>query len=375
MPRSGCRVCPVPQDPDPPTPEREQTDESLRTERGNIDLERLQRQAAREKTADRIVHDAREQADAVLDAAREKADHRPGAGMPGSMAASQISGERIVEDEALRQQRASEDELIRLDRQLRARALSSVLAHERERTDFDLLTERSRSDDALAHRDDFLGMVSHDLRNLLNGIVIRVGLLALENPEGERGERIRKGMERIQNYAARMTRLIGDLVDIVSIDAGKLAVAPAWQDCGALIDETVDTFLPIAAEKNISLTKTTGPAVQADFDGERLLQVLANLVGNSIKFTAPGGSVSVAVEREGGQVRFSVRDTGSGIPPGMLESIFERFWQVGKNDQRGLGLGLYISRCIVEAHGGRIWAESQEGEGSHFFFTLPLEPR
>jgi signal transduction histidine kinase len=365
----------VPHDPDPPSPEREQTDESLRVERENIDRERLERQAAREKTADRIVHDAREQADAVLDAAREKADHRPGAGMPGSMAASKISGERVVEDEALRQQRASEDEVIHLDRQLRARALSSVLAHERERTDFDLLTERSRSDDALANRDDFLGMVSHDLRNLLNGIVIRVGLLALQNPEGERGERIRKDTEKIQSYAARMTRLIEDLVDIVSIDAGKLAVTPARQDCGALIDETVDTFLPIAAEKNISLTKTTVPPLQADFDWERLLQVLANLVGNSIKFTSPGGSVSVAVEREGGEVRFSVRDTGSGIPAGMLESIFERFWQVGKNDQRGLGLGLYISRCLVEAHGGRIWAESEEGKGSHFFFTVPLEPR
>jgi len=365
----------VPHDPDPPTPAREQTDESLRTERGNIDRERLQRQAAREKTADRIVHDAREQADAVLDAAREKADHQPGAGMPGTMAASHISGERVVEDEALRRERASEDEVIRLDRQLRARALSSVLAHERERTDFDLLTERSRSDDALANRDDFLGMVTHDLRNLLNGIVIRVGLLALQNPDGERGERIRKDTERIQSYAARMTRLIGDLVDVVSIDAGKLAVTPVRQDCSAVINETIDTFRPIAAGKNISLTKTEGPSLQADFDSDRVLQVLANLIGNSIKFTAPGGSVSIAVERTGDEVRFSVQDTGSGIPAGMLESIFERFWQVGKNDQRGLGLGLYISRCIVEAHGGRIWAESEEGKGSRFFFTVPLKPR
>jgi signal transduction histidine kinase len=362
----------VPHDPDPPTPEREQTDESLRAERGNIDRERLQRQAAREKTADRIVHDAREQADAVLDAARERADHRPGAGMPGTMAASKISGERVVEDEALRQERASEDEIIRSDRQLRARALSSVLAYERERTDFDLLTERSRSDDALANRDDFLGMVSHDLRNLLNGIVIRVRLLALANPDGERGERIRRDTDRIQSYAARMTRLIGDLVDIVSIDAGKLAVDPDRHDCGSLIDETLDTFVPIAAGKRISLTKTPGPPVQADFDWERMLQVLANLIGNSIKFTAPGGSVSIGVEREGEQIRFSVRDTGSGIPAGMLESIFERFWQVGKNDQRGLGLGLYISRCIVEAHGGRIWAESEEGKGSRFSFTIPI---
>ncbi|MEP6769981.1 MAG: HAMP domain-containing sensor histidine kinase [Acidobacteriota bacterium] len=364
----------MPYDTDAPTPEREQTDESLRTERGNIDRERFRRQAAGEESVDRVVHRAREQADAVLDAAREKADHQE-AGVPGTMAASKVSGERVVEDEALRRARATEDEVLRLDRQLRARALSTFLAIERERTDFDLLTERSFSDDALANRDDFLGMVSHDLRSLLNGIVIRVRLLAMENPEGERGERIRQETDRIQSYAARMTRLIGDLVDVVSIDAGKLAVAPVRQDCRALIDETMATFLPIAAGKNISLTKTEPPPLVADFDSERLLQVLANLIGNSIKFTAPGGSVSVAVERKGEEIRFSVRDTGSGIPTRMLENIFERFWQVGKNDQRGLGLGLYISRWIVEAHGGRIWAESEEGRGSRFFFTIPLHAR
>jgi signal transduction histidine kinase len=362
----------VPYDPDAPTPEREQTDESLRTERGNIDRDRLQRQTAREETEDHVVHAAREQADAVLDAAREKADHWPGADSPGSMTASNISGERVVEDDALRRARATEDEGIRLDRQLRARALASALAYERERTDFDLLTERGRSDDALASRDDFLAMVTHDLRNLINGIVIRVRLLALENPDGECGERIRKDTDRIQAHAARMTRLLGDLVDVVSIDAGKLAVTPVRQDCAAVIDETLETFRPIAAEKNISLTKTEGPPLQASFDSDRVLQVLANLVGNSIKFTAPGGSVFIAVERVGEETRFSVRDTGSGIPAGSLESIFERFWQVGENDHRGLGLGLYISRCIVDAHGGRIWAESEVDKGSRFFFTIPL---
>ena len=134
----------------------------------------------------------------------------------------------------------------------------------------------------------------------------------------------------------------------------------------------MDTFRPIAEEKNISLTKMEGPPLQASFDSDRVLQVLANLVGNSIKFTAPGGSVSIAVERVGEETRFSVRDTGSGIPADMLESIFQRFWQVGENDQRGLGLGLYISRCIVDAHGGRIWAESEVEKGSRFFFTIPL---
>jgi signal transduction histidine kinase len=99
--------------------------------------------------------------------------------------------------------------------------------------------------------------------------------------------------------------------------------------------------------------------------------VLANLLANAIKFTPAGGTVLLRVEPVGQDVRFSVVDTGSGIPGHQLEAVFERFWQARSEDRRGLGLGLYISRGIVEAHGGRIWAESQPGEGSTFSFTLP----
>ena len=103
-----------------------------------------------------------------------------------------------------------------------------------------------------------------------------------------------------------------------------------------------------------------------------MLQVFANLISNSIKFTPAGGKVVVGVGRARGALRFGVTDTGVGIPAPMLEAVFERFWQVGKNDRRGQGLGLYISKSIVEAHGGRIWAESEPGKGSQFYFTLPL---
>ena len=343
----------MPTDSDTPGSERERTDESLRTERKNMDRGRLERQAAIEKDADAVVHQTREDEDAVLDAARGTADRS------------------LREDEALRTERAGEDEVLRRQRQRVALTFATLLAFEREKTDLDLLTERARSDDALANRDDFLGMVSHDLRNLLNGIVMGVGLLSAETPEGESGNRIRRDAERIQSYATRMARLIGDLVDVVSIDAGKLAVTPVRQSGAELIDEAIDAFRGIAAKKNISLTKTEGAPFVAELDHERLLQVLANLIGNAIKFTAPGGSVSVHAERKGREVLFRVRDTGSGIPTAMLETVFDRFWQVGENDRRGQGLGLYISRCIVEAHGGRIWAESEEGKGSEFLFTIP----
>ena len=102
-----------------------------------------------------------------------------------------------------------------------------------------------------------------------------------------------------------------------------------------------------------------------------MLQVLANTIANAIKFTSPGGGIRVRGTCAGGELHVSISDTGSGIPGDMLEAIFQRFWQVGKDDRKGVGLGLYISRCIVEAHGGKIWAESKLGEGSTLFFTLP----
>jgi signal transduction histidine kinase len=119
--------------------------------------------------------------------------------------------------------------------------------------------------------------------------------------------------------------------------------------------------------------ETVERPLAAAFDHDRMMQVLANIISNSLKFTPAGGQISVRGERAGSELRFSVTDTGPGIPDNSLEVIFERFWQVGKNDRRGLGLGLYLSRCIVEAHGGKIRAESTLGEGSAFSFTLPAE--
>ncbi|MDQ6891764.1 MAG: ATP-binding protein [Acidobacteriota bacterium] len=357
-----------------PTPERAQTDESLRTERENRDERQLERLAATEEEADDAVHKAREQADAVLDAARDRVDQQLETALPPDAAVEAISNideARVLEDEALRRERANADEVLDRERKRRLRALSTVLACEREKTDLHLLSERARSDDALANRDDFLGMVSHDLRNLLNGIVMGAGKLASGAPAGDRGNETRKDTTRIQNYAARMDRLIGDLVDVVSIDAGKLALKRVREDCTPLIDEAIDGFREIAAEKNVFLTKIPQASLMAELDPQRVLQVLANLIANSIKFTAAGGSVSVGVERKGNEALFCVRDTGAGIPSEMRDAIFERFWQIGKDDRRGLGLGLYISRCIVEAHGGRIWAESEPGKGSELFFTIP----
>jgi len=277
---------------------------------------------------------------------------------------------RVLDDETLQEERTSADEILRRERDENARVLSRLLPLEREKTDRFLLTERARSDVALSNRDNFLGLVSHDLRNLLSGIVMSAELLSARAPDNEDGAQTLVATARIQRYAARMNRLIGDLIDVASIDAGKLAITPLPGDATTLIAEAVDTFQATASAKGISLQTEVEGSLLAEFDHDRMLQVLVNIIANAIKFTSRGGSILVRVESAGNELRFSISDTGSGIPGHMLEAIFERFWQVGKDDRRGVGLGLYISRCIVEAHGGRIWAESTLGEGSTFYVEL-----
>lgn len=350
-------------------PERAQTDESLRTERENTDRALARAEVAIETSADTAVEEARNNADTVLETARDKADS-----LSPHAASRSVVQDRAREDEALRVERASADERLRLEREKHDRVLSSLLPLERANTDRYLLSERVRSDDAVANRDDFLSMVSHDLRNLLAGIVMGAELVSNMERASPDGSHSDVG-GRIQRYAARMNRLLGDLLDVGSIDAGRLAVSPVHGDVDAVIEEAADTFRASASAKNIALeTELPRRPLPAKFDHDRLVQVLANLLANAIKFTPDGGRICVRGESAGAYVQIDVCDTGCGIPPEMQEAVFERFRQVGEKDRRGLGLGLYISRCLVEAHGGRIWAESTPGHGSRFCLTLPASP-
>ena len=345
------------------TSERSRTDQSLRTEREKTDQALASRKSAVESEADSIVQRARVQADIVLDAARDMADRQHG----DDGARAMVQSERGVEDEALRRERAAADESVQKERRESDNVLAALLPLEREKTDRYLVTERARSDDALAVRDDFLGMVSHDLRNLLGGIVLSAALL---NERSQHDPNTVAATARIDRYAARMNRLIGDLVDVVSIEAGRLAVAPVEGDVGAVLAEALEAFSSSASSKGIQLVMEVERPVLGRVDHGRMLQVVANLVTNAIKFTPAGGRITMRCARSGSEVSVSVTDTGSGIAPDMLEAVFERFWQAGENDRRGIGLGLYISRRIVAAHGGRIWAESA-GTGATFFVTLP----
>jgi signal transduction histidine kinase len=351
-------------------PGREATDESLRSERASADTAMTEQRQSLERSADDVVKRARTLADAVLSAARNRAD---GAApeRDGSPAHAALAADRILADQEVEGERASADQRLYRERRERARTLAALLPLEREKTDRDLLTERARSDDQVAHRDDFLGMVSHDVRNLLCAVLMEASDVSERASDSEEGRRVVVSMDRLLRYAARMNGLIGDLIDVVGIDAGKLPVQRERHDAAAVLGEVVDNFLLSAVQAGVTLGfEDGGKLLPADYDSDRILQVLANLVTNAIKFTPAGGRISLHAERMEGELRVCVRDTGVGISESQIGTIFERFWQVGKGDRRGLGLGLYISRCIVEAHGGKIWVESTPGEGSAFYFTI-----
>jgi PAS domain S-box-containing protein len=259
------------------------------------------------------------------------------------------------------------------DRKEAERQIADALLREQE--------ARAVAESAVQAREDVLHVVSHDLGNSLSAIVVTTSVLLRTLPEDEANGDARRRIASIRDLARRMQRLRQDLLDVASIEGGRLAIEWDRWDPGGVLDEALESFAPLAAEKEIALSAEVPdgalPAVEGD--RERIMQVLANLVGNAVKFTPQGGRVVLGVQavREGdgeGEVRFRVRDSGPGIPPEHVPHVFDRFWKVRAANRHGAGLGLAIARGIVEAHEGRIWVESAPGEGSTFYFTLPLRP-
>ncbi|CAN5851398.1 hypothetical protein BH20GEM3_BH20GEM3_06160 [soil metagenome] len=229
---------------------------------------------------------------------------------------------------------------------------------------------------AIALRDEVLGVVAHDLRNPVGTVRMATDLLLDPNTRGS-GAALERHLGIIRRQADRMERLIRDLLDVTRIEAGRLAVAAAEPTpTGELIRDAVDALSPLVIEAGLHLAVQTGddlPRVQAD--RERVAQVFSNLVGNAIKFTPAGGTLTLRAEPRESAVRFAVADTGPGIAADQVRHIFDRFWQAGHADGRGAGLGLAIVKGIVEAHGGEIEVESEPGHGTSFFFTLPRVQR
>jgi signal transduction histidine kinase len=242
---------------------------------------------------------------------------------------------------------------------LRARSLSLALRQRAEEAE-----QASRT------RDEVLALVAHDLRNPLN-VVLSSGTLLLET-EKQLGPRARDKLEMIQRAVGQMDRLIQDLLEISGMEAGNISIEATEQRADGLLESACRTMRPLASDKQIELLCEPAadlPAVLADRD--RFDQVMGNLIGNAVRFTPEQGQVRVGAERDGGKVRFSVSDTGVGIDAADLPHVFDRFWQAKRSREGGAGLGLAIARRIVAAHGGEMWVESEQGNGSTFFFTLP----
>jgi PAS domain S-box-containing protein len=225
---------------------------------------------------------------------------------------------------------------------------------------------------ATAARDLLLAVVSHDLRNSLNAVVISGATMQMALARVPIDERLAsKTLQTILRAANQMRQLIGDLLDVAVMQSGRLSIEPTRQNVCSIVTEAVDLHRPLAEEKGIRLEEPDIPdEVWIDGDRGRLQQVLGNLLGNAIKFGRRGDTVRVSGRLEDHSICIAIADTGPGIAADVLPKIFEPHW-AGQMAGKGTGLGLFISRRLIEAHGGRLWAESGASGGSTFTFCVP----
>ena len=222
-------------------------------------------------------------------------------------------------------------------------------------------------------RDQVLGVVSHDLRNPLSAIAMCASALREDSSTMEADRE--NLLTTIIQSTEWMNRLIQDLLDVASIEAGRLSLERAREAAPSLVSRALRMFEVEATQHRVTLV----PNVPGDLpvlavDASRILQVLGNLIRNALKFTPDGGRITVGAEPRGANVVFFVRDNGPGIPLADQARVFDRYWHSRRSaNKRGTGLGLSIAKGIVEAHGGLLWLESTPGQGATFFFSIPAE--
>jgi signal transduction histidine kinase len=371
---------------------RDQTDQSLVDERDKTDEYLAEKIRAVEAQTSEAIRQIRVDADTARAQQRAAVDGHKDDGhavlgkTPSPLREEAVTQERVNEDRA----RARE----RFQKRLIAEA---VCEHERHETDGHLLDERDHVDSsgelashrlseeqhshevtkaALVTRDQYLAVVSHDLKNSLVAVslgtrLMRTGLSQIELDRGA----LLKQLDLIERSTAGMDRMVTDLLDVERMAQDKLSLTHERLELGALLQECADLFAPVVANHAFTLTiRQAAQPLYVEGDHDRLLQVLANLLGNALKFTPKGGSIELALDNRRTHAEISVRDNGPGVPTNAREQIFERFSQLKLRDRRGLGLGLFIAKWLVEAHQGRIWVTSEPGRGSTFTFTLPLLP-
>jgi signal transduction histidine kinase len=223
---------------------------------------------------------------------------------------------------------------------------------------------------------DFSAMIAHDLRSPLHTIIgasemMKDGLL------GPLNEDQKNWLDRIKNNATGLINLVSDFLDVSKLESGRIELSRAEINIADLVHNTLQNFAPLATSKNITLTCAVDESMfPIHADRRRLDQVLTNLVSNAVKFTGSGGAIEVRLRTDTEGLRVEVEDSGVGIPHDEIETLFQKYRQVKSLTvpaQEGTGLGLVICKMIVEAHGGKIWVDSEEGKGAVFTFTLPFD--
>jgi PAS domain S-box-containing protein len=237
---------------------------------------------------------------------------------------------------------------------------------------------RKRLQTAVNARDDTVSVAAHDLRNPVSAVkMLSAALLQRANAEHFSAESSEQ-LTLIRQAALQMDRLIQDLLDVTRVETGRLHLETTPLRAREVLDNALDTLRPLVSDAGLQLMEELPndlPVVSVE--EQRIAQVLSNLVGNSIKATPRDGRITVSARESDAALRVSVSDTGRGIPADQIAHVFDRFWQSATSTirSRGAGLGLPIARGIIEAHGGRMWAESEVGRGSTFYFTLPIVRR
>jgi signal transduction histidine kinase len=217
-------------------------------------------------------------------------------------------------------------------------------------------------------KEGFFHMITHDMRAPLTSIMGYANMLRPILPEGPDAD---KCLKAILNGAARLNGMVQDILNTMKLERGGMEIGRERLKARELCARVLEAQGPLAARKKISLNSRCQDAVSLAGDAGMLDRVLTNLVGNALKFTPAGGEVTLSCSSSGGEAVVTVEDTGPGIPADKLSKIFEKHAQLDEHRNMGFGLGLAMCKLAVEAHGGRIWAESEEGKGSRFIFSIP----
>ena len=354
-------------EPERPNQPRHVTDSKLAAERACADDELLERSTALGETADDVIERARDRARLVLQLARKREDQVLDAANADAADKAQILDARDLADAVIRTEYAKADAALFDERSEQRRAIIQLLAHERAETDRMLRVERRAADRLLAGRDDMLALVAHDLRGQLSTMLVRTAVVLMKPQQ----QIIVDNMEALQRSIARMDLLLTDLLDVASMELGRMRIELVPTDLADVVVAELAVHRPAAEARKVELTLDVRHApIMLEIDPAKVSRALMNVLTNAVKFTPAGGRVEVVVERRATEACISVKDSGPGIAPDQLEAVFEKFSR-SDAQSRGYGLGLFIARALVNAHGGRIWAESELGEGSTFHIGLP----